>query len=62
MKMAEEKKTKVTLWMVIKYFLKKSKPYKRLILLSLLGSILVALVGLISPIYQTKFVDIVAMT
>jgi len=33
-----------------------------LILLSLLGSILVALVGLISPIYQTKFVDIVAMT
>lgn len=48
--------------MVIKYFLKKSKPYKRLILLSLLGSILVALVGLISPIYQTKFVDIVAMT
>lgn len=48
--------------MVIKYFLKKSKPYKRLILLSLLGSILVALVGLISPIYQTKFVDVVAMT
>ena len=42
--------------------MKKSKPYKRLILLSLLGSILVALVGLISPIYQTKFVDIVAMT
>ena len=33
-----------------------------MILLSLLGSILVALVGLISPIYQTKFVDIVAMT
>ncbi len=48
--------------MVIKYFLKKSKPYKRLILLSLLGSIIIALAWLISPIYQTKLVDIVAMT
>jgi len=48
--------------MVIKYFLKKSKPYKRLLLVSIIGSITVALVGLISPIYQTKIVDIVAMT
>lgn len=42
--------------------MKKSKPYKRLIILSLLGSIIVALAWLISPIYQTKLVDIVAMT
>ena len=48
--------------MVIKYFLKKSKPYKRLLILSILGSITVAVVWLISPIYQTKLVDIVAMT
>ena len=60
--MAKEKKNKVTLWMVIKYFLKKSKPYKWLLLLSILGSVIVALVWLISPIYQTKLVDIVAMT
>ena len=48
--------------MVIKYFLKKTKPYKWLFILSVLGSILVAIVWLISPIYQTKIVDIVAMT
>ncbi len=53
---------KVTLWMVIKYFLRKSKPYKWLLLLSILGTIIVALVWLISPIYQTKLVDVVAMT
>jgi hypothetical protein len=35
---------KVTLWMVIKYFLRKSKPYKWLLLLSILGTIIVALV------------------
>ena len=48
MKMTENesknKEKKVTLWMVIKYFLKKSKPYKWLLLLSILGSIIVALV------------------
>ena len=53
---------KVTLWMVIKYFMKKSKPYKRLILISILGRIIITIVGLVLPIYQTKLVDIVAMT
>ena len=48
--------------MVIKYFIKKSKPYKWLLLLSLLGSIIIALVSLLSPIYGTKLVDIVDMT
>lgn len=47
--------------MVIKYFLKKSKPYKRLILLSILGRLLVTIVWIVLPIYQTKLVDIVAM-
>jgi ABC-type multidrug transport system fused ATPase/permease subunit len=60
--MTQENENKVTLRMVIKYFLKKSKPYKWLLLLSIFGSITVAVVGLISPIYQTKLVDIVAMT
>ena len=48
--------------MVVKYFLKKSKPYKWLIILSLLWSIIIAWVSIISPIYQTKLVDIVSMT
>ena len=48
--------------MVIKYFLKKSKPYKWLLLLSLLGSLIVAGISIVSPIYQTKLVDVVAMT
>ena len=48
--------------MVIKYFLKKSKPYKWLLILSLLGSAIVAWVSLLAPIYQTRLVDIVAMT
>ena len=48
--------------MVVKYFLKKSKPYKWLILLSLIWSIIVAWVSIVSPIYQTKLVDIVSMT
>ena len=48
--------------MVVKYFIKKSKPYKWLILLSLLWSIIIAWVSIISPIYQTKLVDIVSMT
>ena len=60
--MTQENENKVTLRMVIKYFLKKSKPYKWFLLLSIFGSITVAVVGLISPIYQTKLVDIVAMT
>ena len=47
--------------MVIKYFLKKSKPYKRLILLSILGRLIVTVVWITLPIYQTKLVDIVAM-
>lgn len=48
--------------MVVKYFLKKSKPYKWLIILSLIWSIIIAWVSIISPIYQTKLVDIVSMT
>ena len=48
--------------MVVKYFLKKSKPYKWLLILSLLGSAIVAWVSLLAPIYQTRLVDIVAMT
>ena len=61
--MAEsEMKRKVTLWMVIKYFLKKSKPYKWLLFLSILGRLIITAVGLLLPIYQTKLVDIVAMT
>ena len=48
--------------MVVKYFIKKSKPYKWLILLSLLWSIIIAWISIISPIYQTKLVDIVSMT
>lgn len=48
--------------MVVKYFIKKSKPYKWLIFLSLLWSIIIAWVSIISPIYQTKLVDVVSMT
>ena len=48
--------------MVVKYFIKKSKPYKWLIFLSLLWSIIIAWISIISPIYQTKIVDIVSMT
>ena len=53
---------KVTLRMVVKYFIKKSKPYKWLILLSLLWSIIIAWISIVAPIYQTKLVDIVSMT
>ena len=62
MKTTKDNKKKITLRMVMKYFIKKSKPYKRLILLSIIGSIIVSLTWLISPIYQTKLVDIVSMT
>ena len=48
--------------MVVKYFLKKSKPYKWLIILSLIWSIIIAWISIVSPIYQTKLVDIVSMT
>ena len=58
----KNRENKITLRMVIKYFLKKSKPYKWLLMLSILGSIIVAWISIVSPIYQTKLVDIVAMT
>ena len=53
---------KVTLRMVMKYFIKKSKPYKRLILLSLLWCLIIAGISILSPIYQSNLVDIVSMT
>ena len=59
---AENNENKITLRMVVKYFIKKSKPYKWLILLSLLGSIIIAWISIVAPIYQTKLVDIVSMT
>ena len=43
MKTTKDNKKKITLRMVMKYFIKKSKPYKRLILLSIIGSIIVSL-------------------
>ena len=49
---------KITLRMVVKYFMKKSKPYKWLILLSLLWSIIIAWISIVAPIYQTKLVGI----
>ncbi len=58
----ENNENKITLRMVIKYFIKKSKPYKWLVFLSLLWSILVAWISIVYPIYQTKLVDIVSMT
>lgn len=59
--MTQENENKVTLRMVIKYFLKKSKPYKWFLLLSILGRLIVTTVWIVLPIYQTKLVDIVAM-
>ena len=53
---------KITLRMVMKYFIKKSKPYKWLILLSLLWCLIIAWISILSPIYQSKLVDIVSMT
>ena len=58
----KDKKNKITLRMVVKYFSKKSKPYKWLIILSLIWSIIIAWISIVSPIYQTKLVDIVSMT
>ena len=58
----KDNKNKITLRMVVKYFLKKSKPYKWLIILSLIWSIIIAWISIVSPIYQTKLVDIVSMT
>jgi len=48
--------------MVMKYFIKKSKPYKWLIVLSFLWCLIIAWISIISPIYQSKLVDIVSMT
>ena len=62
MKENKSGENKVTLWMVIKYFLKKSKPYRWLLCLSILWSVIVAWISIVSPIYQTKLVDVVAMT
>ena len=42
--------------------MKKSGPYKRLLFLSILGRVIITVVWLMLPIYQTKLVDIVAMT
>jgi len=42
--------------------MKKSKPYKRLILISILGRLIITVVWITMPIYQTRLVDIVAMT
>lgn len=54
-------KNKITMRDVLKYFLKKSKPYKRWLLIAILWSIIVSVVWLILPIYYTKITDIVAM-
>jgi len=62
MTVIKNNKKKVTLRMVVKYFLKKSKPYKWLIILSLVWSLIIAWISIASPIYQSKLVDIVSMT
>ena len=53
---------KVTLRMVVKYFIKKSLKYKWFVLLNIIGMLLISLVWIYSPIYLTKFVDIFAIT
>ena len=52
----------ITLRTVVKYFIKKSKPYKWLILISLLWGIIITWVSILSPFYSTKLVDVVSMT
>ena len=47
--------------MVVKYFIEKSKPYKWLVLLSIVGMLIVSTVWILSPIYSTKLVDVFAM-
>jgi ABC-type multidrug transport system fused ATPase/permease subunit len=51
-------KKEVTMRTVLKYYIKKSKPFKWLILLSVIWSIWVSIFTLLTPIYQTKLVDI----
>ena len=58
----ENDENKVTLRMVVKYFIKKSMKYKWFVLLNIIGMILISLIWIYSPIYLTKFVDIFAMT
>ena len=53
---------KVTLRMVVKYFIKKSMKYKWFVLLNIIGMLLISLVWIYSPLYLTKFVDIFAIT
>jgi hypothetical protein len=53
-----EEKGTTSLRMVIKYFIRKSIKYKRLVMLNVIGMSLVSIVGIISPIYLTKFVDV----
>ena len=53
---------KVTLRMVVKYFIKKSLRYKWFVLLNIIGMLLISLVWIYSPLYLTKFVDIFALT
>jgi len=58
----ENNENKITLRMVVKYFIKKSMKYKRFVLLNIIGMLLISLVWIYSPIYLTKFVDIFAIT
>ena len=58
----QNNENKVTLRMVVKYFIKKSMKYKWFVLLNIIGMILISLVWIFSPIYLTKFVDIFAIT
>ena len=58
----KEKKNNTSLWMVIKYFIRKSMKYKCLVLLTITWMILIWIVWIASPIYLTKFVDIFATT
>ena len=58
----ENNENKVTLRMVVKYFIKKSMKYKWFVLLNIIGMLLISLVWIYSPLYLTKFVDIFALT
>ena len=62
MTVIQNNENKVTLRMVVKYFIKKSMKYKWFVLLNIIGMILISLVWIFSPIYLTKFVDIFAIT
>jgi len=58
----KNKENKVTLRMVVKYFIKKSMKYKWFVLLNIIGMLLISLVWIYSPLYLAKFVDIFALT